>query len=166
MLESRLNIKNGFKHKLSLNHILSCSATNQACDGGYSYLVSKFGHDINLIPEDCEVSSGGKRVDCAKRQCKNKELENTVIRVNNYKFVGGSYGKSNEEAMMRDIHEHGPQVCSFAPGYEFNMFKSGIYSKIDKKTWKMLKLTQPEWVKVEHSVLCVGWGKYIIKFRF
>jgi len=62
---------------------------------------------------------------------------------------------------MRDILENGPTVCSFSPGYTFNMYKSGIYNSISRKTWKILGLTKPEWVKVEHSVLCVGWGKLI-----
>jgi len=61
--------------------------------------------------------------------------------------------------MMREILENGPTVCSFSPGYTFNMYKSGIYNSISTNTWKRLGLTKPEWVKVEHSVLCVGWGK-------
>jgi len=63
--------------------------------------------------------------------------------------------------MMRDIHKNGPVVCSFAPGYSFSMYRDGIYDSIKDKTWKMLGTTQPEWTKVDHSVLCVGWGKII-----
>lgn len=81
-----------------------------------------------------------------------------------YKFVGGSYGKSSEESMMRDIFNNGPIVCSFNPGYTFNMYRSGIYSGISTKNWKVLGLTKPEWVKVEHSALCVGWGNNIVIF--
>lgn len=54
MIQARLNIKYGFTDKLSLNHILHCSVTNQGCDGGYSYLVSKFGSEMELITENCE----------------------------------------------------------------------------------------------------------------
>lgn len=35
----------------------------------------------------------------------------------------------------------------------------GIYSDIKTKTWKDLKLSQPEWQQVDHSVLCTGWGE-------
>jgi len=152
MLESRLKIKHGYKQRISLNHILNCSITNQGCDGGYSYLVSKFGHDLELLPESCESTTK-----CEKK-CKDPADQKKSIKVKNYKFVGGSYGKSNEEMMMRDIKENGPAVCSFTPGYAFSMYKNGIYNSISKKSWKMLGLSKPQWVKVEHSVLCVGWG--------
>ena len=55
MIESRLKIKYNYDEKISLDHILNCSVTNQGCDGGYSYLVSKFGADFELIPKSCEV---------------------------------------------------------------------------------------------------------------
>ena len=55
MLEARLKIKHNYKERISLNHILNCSVTNQGCDGGYSYLVSKFGSELELIQESCEV---------------------------------------------------------------------------------------------------------------
>lgn len=80
------------------------------------------------------------------------------IKVKNYQFIGGSYGKSNEEAMMREIHKNGPIVCSFSPDYSFSMYKEGVYDEIKENNWKILGLTKPEWVKVDHSVLCIGWG--------
>jgi len=54
MIESRLKIKYNYSETLSLKHILNCNVTNQGCDGGYSYLVSKFGSDAELIPKSCE----------------------------------------------------------------------------------------------------------------
>ncbi len=60
--------------------------------------------------------------------------------------------------MMREINKNGPIVCSFSPDYTFSMYKSGIYDSIGVKTWKNLGLTKPQWVRVDHSVLCVGWG--------
>lgn len=61
MLQSRLRIKYpnlfGMNEQLSLDHILKCSITNQGCDGGYSYLVSKFGSELEVLRESCEVRS-------------------------------------------------------------------------------------------------------------
>lgn len=60
MLEARarIHLKENNDFKLSLKHVLECSVTNQGCDGGYSYLVSKFANEIELIPKSCEnVSS-------------------------------------------------------------------------------------------------------------
>ncbi len=55
MIEARLKIKYGYNERISLDHILNCSVTNQGCDGGYSYLVSKFGAEMELLPTSCEA---------------------------------------------------------------------------------------------------------------
>lgn len=51
MLESRIKIKYGKTIKLSLDHLLDCSYYNQACNGGYPFLVNKFAHDFHLIED-------------------------------------------------------------------------------------------------------------------
>jgi len=62
--------------------------------------------------------------------------------------------------MMLEIMNNGPVVCSFEPNYSFMTYNGkGIYSDIKTKTWKDLKLSQPEWQQVDHSVLCTGWGE-------
>jgi cathepsin C len=43
-------------------------------------------------------------------------------------MIGGAYGDSNEENMMREIYKNGPIVASFEPSYEFMEYDSGIYS--------------------------------------
>ena len=63
---------------------------------------------------------------------------------------------------MRDIYYNGPAVCSLNTGYLFNLYSSGIYDTISEKNWKALGITKPQWLKVEHSVLCVGWGIFLI----
>ncbi len=88
-------------------------------------------------------------------------MQKQSIKTKHYKFVGGSYGKSSEETMMREIHKNGPIACSFTPGYGFSLYRKGIYQNLKYKTWKMLGAKKPEWERVEHSVLCIGWGKYI-----
>ncbi len=53
MAQARLKIKHNYREKLSVKHILKCSVINQGCEGGYSYLASKFGHDLEFLPEKC-----------------------------------------------------------------------------------------------------------------
>jgi cathepsin C len=55
MLEARLRrkTKNHVKEMLSVQHVLACSVYNQGCQGGYAYLVLKFGQEIELLPEKC-----------------------------------------------------------------------------------------------------------------
>lgn len=61
--------------------------------------------------------------------------------------------------MMKELYEKGPFVVSFEPDYNFMMYKSGIYHSIDEKTWISRGMPKPEWEKVDHSVLLVGWGE-------
>jgi len=43
-------------------------------------------------------------------------------------MIGGAYGDSDEQAMMREIYKNGPIVASFEPSYEFMEYDEGIYS--------------------------------------
>ncbi len=61
--------------------------------------------------------------------------------------------------MIQELSEKGPIVVSFEPDYNFMMYKSGIYHSIDEKTWISKGIPKPEWEKVDHSVLLVGWGE-------
>lgn len=61
--------------------------------------------------------------------------------------------------MMQELMEKGPIVVSFEPDYNFMMYKSGVYHSLDEKTWISKGIPKPEWEKVDHSVLLVGWGE-------
>lgn len=39
--------------KLSIQQVMDCSAQNQGCDGGYPYLVEKFGEEYHLLDDAC-----------------------------------------------------------------------------------------------------------------
>jgi cathepsin C len=72
--------------------------------------------------------------------------------------LGGSYGKCSEYGIMKELYENGPIVFSFEPTYHFMHYKSGIYDSL-KENWIQQGATKPEWEKVDHSVIAVGWGK-------
>ena len=61
--------------------------------------------------------------------------------------------------MMEEIKANGPIVVSFEPSYLFMMYKKGIFHELDVKTWMTKGEKRPEWEKVDHSVLCYGWGE-------
>lgn len=61
--------------------------------------------------------------------------------------------------MMKEIMQNGPIVVSFEPKYDFMYYKSGIYHSLDASEWIQKGERQPAWEKVDHSVLCVGWGE-------
>ena len=60
---------------------------------------------------------------------------------------------------MEEVHKNGPIVVSFEPDYNFMMYKNGIYHSFDDNTWIEKGMPKPEWEKVDHSVLLVGWGE-------
>lgn len=87
----------------------------------------------------------------------NGELKRYFV-ISDRKYVGGAYGKTNEYEMMKELNDHGPVVVSFEPDEGFQNYSSGVYTQADFKGWKMEGGPQPEWLKVDHSVLLYGWG--------
>ncbi len=132
---------------------MKCSSYNQGCKGGYSYLVSKFFKEYEIIPEDCfdDTNCSNK---CVTQNTKNGNLK---IKVEDYYYVGQYFGYTTEENMYKDLMKYGPLVISLAPNYFFSSYKTGIFDA-DTKTWKQLNIQQPEWQKVDHSVVLVGYG--------
>jgi len=61
--------------------------------------------------------------------------------------------------MMKEIMDNGPIVVSFEPGMDFMYYHDGVYHSIDAQDWIKSGLGEPEWEKVDHSVLCYGWGE-------
>lgn len=141
---------------LSSKHALKCSVYNQGCDGGYAYLVMKFFNEFEMLLDKCyDRSSCGKK-------CKDANLEKLQLSVKNYHYIGGSYGKCSEEAILNEVYQNGPIVVSFEPDYSFMFYKSGIYFS-PNNNWMTNNLSKPEWQKVDHSVVLVGWGEEIVE---
>ena len=84
-----------------------------------------------------------------------------IYRAKNYRYIGGSYGKCSQKSMMKELYKNGPIVVSFEPDYNFMMYKSGIYHAITEDNWIDKGLPKPEWQKVDHSVLLIGWGNFL-----
>lgn len=97
-LESRIRIqtKNKFKPILSPQDIVSCSHYSQKCHGGFPYLAGKYGKDYYVVPEDCFKYQGSDSVNCSQK-CTNPKFK---VRVTDYQYIGGYYGKSNERLMV------------------------------------------------------------------
>jgi cathepsin C len=125
---------------------------NQGCDGGYVYLVGKFFKEFAVVPEQCFKDNKCDSV-CTD------EVGRLKLGASDYYYVGGSYGKSSEEAIMLDLYKNGPLALSFNPDSTFSSYRSGVYSYIPERTWIRSGMTRPEWVKVDHSMTLVGWGE-------
>lgn len=97
--------------------MIDCSVQNQGCDGGYPYLVEKFGAEYHIIEEKYRPYIAKTEVG----QCNNPLMGDLqrFFKVTQRKYVGGSYGRSNEYEMMKELKENGPIVVSFEPDEGF-----------------------------------------------
>lgn len=107
--------------------------------------------------DKCYQKGQGENKQCHQTQCQDPNLENLRLRVEDYYYVGGAYGKTSEESLMMDLYQNGPLVVSLEPEYSFMIYRSGVYD-FNKNTWLKNNTTKPEWQKVDHSVVLVGWG--------
>jgi len=150
MLESRLKIKENINSKISEKHAVECSYYNQGCEGGYSFLLGRFGEEQGFIDQSCTYTKNAN--EACEHQC-------GVYKIKDYWYIGGSYGECDERKIMEEIMKNGPVVLSFEPDYTFMLYKTGIYHKPGINSYVSHDEQKPEWYKVDHSVLCYGWGE-------
>ena len=168
-LEARFRIKYGNELKqyahifgddlenfeLSTQHVIKCSYYNQGCDGGFSFSVGKFFKENEIYLKECFDNT---QTTCIQ-QCKSNELNeiNNRLSVSDYYYIGGAYGKANETNIMNDLYINGPLVISLEPEPSFASYSNGIYTGFANKYKR--QNNEPQFQKVSHSVLLVGWGE-------
>jgi len=149
MLTSRHRIRqqNPGLESFSISFPLHCSEYNQGCNGGYAFLVSRWSQDVGLVPKSCGKyrTSGGCSVECDVGKLEKK------WRADNHHYVGGYYGGSTEQEMMRELVHKGPLVASFEPKNDLMYYSGGIYTSVPN--------ARAEWERVDHAVLLVGYGE-------
>lgn len=161
MLESRLRIltNNKFDTPLSVQWALSCSFYTEGCDGGFPTLLNKFISEFDIVPESCMPYQG------SNTECNDKCSDTTRVSVNDYYYVGGYYGASDEENMMKELRARGPIIGNLEPRMDFSLYKSGVYSTVphrdDEEPINSINMRESNkvWEKVDHSTLIVGWGE-------
>ncbi len=60
---------------------------------------------------------------------------------------------------MEEILANGPIVVNFEPQFDFMFYGGGIYHSAYAADWILNSDERPQWEKVDHSVLCYGWGE-------
>jgi cathepsin C len=108
-----------------------------------------------LVPESCHPYKA-EHGQCSD-SCKFDKMT-FPYKVDSFSYLGGAYGLSDEISMMKELMNNGPFVVSIEPDYNFMYYKSGIYNSDTFTNWFTNKTQVPEWRKVDHSVLLVGWG--------
>lgn len=153
MINSRIRImtKNRVKPNIPYKQVLSCDRYNQACAGGYPYLVEKYAQDFGL-------TSSGK---CAKSKSELKELgesdsdNEATYRVTKFGYIGGYYGGSRTAQMMQEIYDNGPIVVGINGGFELMHYESGLFIE----TGEGESGVRNDFERVDHAVMVVGWAK-------
>jgi cathepsin C len=152
----RLKLRDGKDApKLSAQNVVSCSDYNQGCEGGYPFLVGKFGEDIGFVPEYCQPYTGADDA-CTVNCPADKPLK--VYHATGYGYVGGYYGACNEVAMMEEIYKHGPVVVAINAPPDLFYYSGGVYSFTDTDKTSSNLNGVSRWEKTNHAILCVGWG--------
>eukprot|EP00947_MAST-08B_sp_MAST-8B-sp1_P006351 g6351.t1 len=151
----RLKMQQPDAPKLSPQNVVSCSDYNQGCEGGYPFLVGKFGEDIGFVPEYCQPYTGADDA-CTVNCPADKPLK--VYHATNYGYIGGYYGACNEVAMMHELHKNGPIVIALNAPPDLFYYSGGIYSFTDTDKANSNLNGVSRWEKTNHAVLCVGWG--------
>ena len=96
VMESRIRIMTKYKKKpiLSVTSVLSCSRYNQGCNGGYPYLVGKYGKEYGFVDDSCSPYT--EKDDICKIECfsKNDSFNDLLNNNNNNSsnFVRSSEG--------------------------------------------------------------------------
>jgi len=167
MLSTRLRIKDrktvaagaSGPNKVSAQNVLDCSEYNQGCSGGFPFLVQKFGSEFGLQMNTDAPYKGGSSsflqgTGGAQSWVNSCSKAPPTAHVGKYGYVGGFYGACTEEAMKREIKDHGPIVTAYDVNSQFYSYKSGVFSAVQVKASPV-----NEWEETNHAVLIVGWGK-------
>jgi len=167
-LESRLRILTNMadKTEFSRQFPVSCNFYTEGCRGGYPYLVAKFFNEFEIVPNDCFPYTSGTSSTTPKcsEVCdysKNKKK----YRVSKYEYLGGFYGSTNEEDMIKEIRARGPIPGHIYTHWSFGVYKSGIFSvspliKSDKPSpnKKTMLDRNMTFENINHGILIVGYG--------
>lgn len=164
-LESRLRIKTNNKDQTTFSRQfpLSCGIYTEGCDGGYPILLGKFFNEFELIPEDCmeyTQETGNCNDLCDYSKYKTKYF------VSQYGYLGGHYGATTEEMMVKELRARGPILGNLAVPWTFTYYKGGIFAHDHALTANSGKLKTTSimdhnipWQKVDHSTLIIGYGE-------
>lgn len=75
----------------------------EGCEGGWPHFNAYFSENAHLVSEECAPYQAST----AKGECKNFSKCRPVAKVSKSYDVGGGYGQSSEEAMMKEILRNG-----------------------------------------------------------
>lgn len=160
MLEARLRIKYGKDKEvlISKQDALSCSIYSQACAGGFTTELTRFGHEVGFVMNiEQPYDDAAEAINCIYDDPATQV--DKYVKISEYGLVGGGYGNCDERAMMIEIMENGPVTCAMDATTDLYYYEDGIYEPVDISVWMDMGYEKPEFESVTHGLLCWGWGE-------
>lgn len=186
MMSSRLMIKYPELQKewsksgtrISWQQHLDHNPYNQGCDGGYPYLILKWGFENDMVSDSCKPlqKRGGLRNASGAKDEFGQGCDNRKFRVRNFHYLGGSFGRCGmyhlcEQVIREELYKSGPVSIAIEPDPMWYAYKGGILHELPeyKQTSPMEAAPLDDkdcedtqcfiWHKIDHAVLLVGWGE-------
>ena len=158
-LESRIRIKSKLTAKpfLSTSNTISCSRTNQGCNGGYPWLVGRYGKNFGFVETTCNPL-----IETDKACDETCYTRSRLWKIKNFGYIGKDYyGSTNEEAMMKELHENGPITIAFNAAPDLYYYSYGVFITNPKEAYSQGNDREDvkPWQFTNHAVVCVGWGE-------
>jgi len=144
--------------KFSVQSALSCTALNQGCEGGYPYLVGKFGQEVGLV---AETAPNCPNYNADNEECSWDCMENKdkIFKAKDFGYIGGYYGACNEAAMIKEL-QNGPISVAIEAPSDLFYYGDGIYSApVSKDPDEYNVNGVSRWEKTNHAVVAVGYGE-------
>lgn len=79
-----------------------------------------------------------------------------------FSYVGGYYGGSDEESMMKEIYHNGPIIVAINATPELYYYSDGIFHSEAKKSEGKFEKNVKPWEYTNHAVVCIGWGEDVV----
>ncbi len=131
-----------FDKLLSAQYIVSCDKEAKGCDGGDPEQSFQFVKETGVCTEQCfpYESMNGTVPACLNATCKDPKIPLQLFKISEYKQYKG------EEAIKKEILEHGPVHCAFEAYVDFKDYQTGIYTLSSSS------------FRGTHSIKIIGWG--------
>ena len=125
VVESRLKMKYGQEvPMLSSQYLMTCNYMNEGCDGGWSFFHGYLAENGHMVDEQCAPYLGKTKGE----QCGQYAKCKPISRVQESYFIGGAYGQSSEERMMKEILRNGIVNGELNVPRVFSFYQQGILS--------------------------------------
>ncbi|GKT22960.1 Transmembrane channel-like protein like protein [Aduncisulcus paluster] len=149
--------------------MLECSPLGQGCDGGFSYLMGRYGRDFGWVREDkwpypMDADDNVTLDTCDLDRFQGDDYDRYFA--GTYGYIGGAFGACTEDLMTDYLDQHGPLAIGVMvnrdpnSGCALQVVESGIY---DGSASKYARLERGDngpdnFVETDHAVLLVGYG--------